>query len=156
MNKDKKQELAEMDERWNFEKTVTVPTSEEGLDWEKLRTFFNSLQDDHGDLYMEVSKKPTPGKLFRAKNWMGQKKETGTKVTFHHSQVYDWFMKLAYHLDVNVGEAVFQTLYNMDELRDKLSLGGTVTVEMNTMSEMGNPSESKVSKDELEEMIENE
>ena len=156
MNKDKKKELAEMDERWNFEKTVTVPTSEEGLDWEKLRTFFNSLQDDHGDLYMEVSKKPRPNKVFKFKNWIGQKKETGTKVSFHHSQVYDWFMKLAYELEVNVGEAVFQTLYNMDELRDKLGLGGTVTVEMNTMSEMGNPSESKVSKDELEEMINDE
>jgi len=155
MNKDKKQELAKMDERWNFKKTVKTRFED---DWDAVKNTFNWVQDNQGDLYMQVSKMDQPGRLYRLKMRYREFRSDRLveSVTFHHAQVYEWFEKLAYRLDCTVGEAVYKVEYEIDELRQVLDLGNTVTVEMNTMSEMGNPSESKVSKDELKEMIEDE
>lgn len=153
MNKEKKEELAEMDSRWNFEKTLQVPTLNGELGWEQVKDTFNKLQSDQGDLYMEVSKMPQPKRTDQLKLWYRQRKTSGEKVTIHHSQIYHWFRGLAQYLDISVGKAISRVIHDREELRKDLDLGDTVTVEMNSISQMDTREESEVSKDELEDMI---
>lgn len=166
MDQEKKKELAEMDSRWNFEKTVQAPGNTRiELTWEKVRDAFNQIQTDQGDLYMTIEKKPELNKSQKLKLWWRNKfnRSYSATVTFHHEQVYNWFEKLAWELDKTVGEAVIQFVYdagdgkdpvkNCQALREQLDLGDTVNVEVNNMGDMAEPKESKVSKDELQEMI---
>lgn len=154
MNKEKKKELAEMDSRWDFEKTVKTRYED---DWEAVMNTFNWIQENQGDLYMEVSKLENPGFIDRIKLKVRELRNDDFKeeVTFHHSQVYDWFEALAHHLGISVGKAVYLVEYETKELRKKLDLGDTMNVEINSIDDMAEPEESKVSKDELKEMVEN-
>jgi len=156
MDKQKKQELAEKDSRWSFEKTIQVPTQQSDLDWGQVKDTFNMLQGEEGDLYMEVSKMPLPKTKDKIWMWYRQYQTQGTNVTFHHSQVYEWFKALAHYLNVSTGEAVHKVLYNREELRETLDLGDTVNVSVNSVSSMDTRQETEVSKDELKEMIEDE
>ena len=154
MDEDKKKELAEFDQRWNFEKTVQVPTTQD-LDWQKVRAVFNDLQSDQGDLYMTIANLETPQGFDTLRQWYRNRKQNGEEVTFHHSQVYNFYVKLANEFNVSVGKAVFKVLYEKDELRDYFDLGKTVNVSMNNVDLM-DTEESSVSRDELEEFIEDE
>lgn len=160
MDKQKKQELAETDGRWEFEKKVRTQNQ---VSWESARERFNELQTDQGDLYMTVDKLEQPTLLEKAKLWFKQKRygeDWGRTMTFHHEQVYNWYLRLANELDKPVG-AVLDMLFVLDEstlekLRDHFDLGDTVNVEVNAMGDMAEPKESQVSKDELREMINDE
>jgi len=152
MDKQKKEELAEMDSRWNFEKTVKTRYEN---DWDAVLNVFNKLQENQGDLYMEVDKLTMPSRIEKLKMRYREYRNNdfSNKVTFHHRQVYEWFLKLASYLNLTVGEAYYRTVYEEDNLRDELSLGDTMNVEISTIGEM-EPEESKVGEDELKEMIE--
>lgn len=153
MDKQKKQELAEMDSRWEFEKTVEVA---DDIDWEDVRQKFNELQSNQGDLYMVVDKMDTPSLMQKVKIWFdGYHRSINNKVTFHHKQVYDWFSKLAAHYEISVGSAVWKVFNKEDELREELDLGNTVNVDIGSVGDVA-PAESKVDKDELQELIEDE
>jgi len=154
MDKDKKKELAEMDSRWDFEKTIRVP---EDYSWEDVRERFNELQEKQGDLYMQVSKLPEPslkekiGMKFKA--W---KTSSGEKLTFHHRQIFEWYQGLANHLNVTIGEAITKTFDDIQGIRESLELGEQVNVQINDLDDMSTAEGSKVSKDELQEMIDDE
>lgn len=155
MDKQKKKELAEMDSRWDFEKDVKFGYD---VDWEYVRNLFNNLQQEQGDLYMKVSKMPIPSKMERLKlKYRGYKNkdfisDQSHRITIHHQQIYDWFLRLANYLDVQIGYAIYMCDKGLTDLREQLGLGDTVNVEMNSISDL--EKESKVSKDKLEEMIE--
>lgn len=160
MDKEKKKELAEMDGRWNFEKTFRTQNQ---VSWESARKTFNEIQENHGDLYMTVDKLELPGRLDRMRLWFKQwkyGKSYGRTMTFHHEQVYNWFLKLANELDMSVGRVLDKFFVLDDEtvewFRSYFDLGDTVNVEINSIDAMSEPEESKVSRDELEEMINDE
>lgn len=156
MDKEKKKELAEFDKRWNFEKTVEVPTNEdmvEALDWEKIRSLFNELQGDQGDLYMNVSKLDAPGLKEKLKLRYREFKVEGEPVTFHHKQIFQWFQGLANYLEISVGEAVYKVLYERESLREELDLGDTLNIDIGSVQSI-EPEESKVDESELEALIE--
>lgn len=157
MDQEKKKELAEMDSRWSFEKTIEVPIfgMEGPITWEKIRNAFNELQENQGDLYMTVDKLPEPSRLDKAKIWFGNKFTEGEKVTFHHAQVYRFYEKLANELGLVVGEAIYKVLFEKQELRKYFELGETVNVDIGSVGDVA-PEKSKVSKDELQEMIDDE
>lgn len=155
MDKQKKSELAEMDGRWNFEKQIQVPVEEMELDWDAVRSLFNNLQDGQGDLYMKTSSLPMPKRLERLKVWNRNRKQDGQTVTFHHSQVYNFYLKLANKLDTSVGEAVRKVLLETEELRKHFDLGKEVNVSINNVEAM-DTSDTSVSRSELEELIEDE
>jgi len=159
MDNQKKQELAEFDERWKFEQTINVPTDErivEAVEWQKVRKMFNQLQDNNGDLYMTIANLELPSKIDKAKLWYRNRKQEGEQVTFHHTQVYNFYLKLAHELDVSVGQAVHKIMFEQDQLREYFDLGKTVNVSINNVDAMGTAESSNVSKDELEEFIEDE
>jgi len=159
MNEEKKQELAEFDERWKFEKTIQVPINDslrQALDWQKVRGKFNQLQDNNGDLYMTIANLELPSRIDKAKMWYRNRKQEGEPVTFHHTQVYNFYLKLAHELDVSVGEAVHKIMFEQDQLREYFDLGKTVNVSINNVDAMETAESSNVSKDELEEFIEDE
>jgi len=153
MDQDKKQELAETDKRWKLEKTVQVPEVSH-IEWADVKTQFNILQDNQGDLYITIAKLPIPTGIDKARLWIKNKRQDGKQVTFHHSQVYNFYLKLAYELDVSVGKAVYRLLYDSDNLRDYFDLGKTVNISMNNVDAMDTAENSNVSRDELEEFIE--
>jgi hypothetical protein len=151
MDQDKKQELAETDKRWNFEKTVKTPVE---TDWEEVKDEFNQLQGDQGDLYMTISNLELPTAVDKLRQWYRNKTGFGEhEVTFHHSQVYNFYFKLAYELEICVGEAVKMLLKSKEELRDHFELGETVNVSINNVDSM-DTSESSVTRDELQELLE--
>lgn len=152
MDKEKKKELAEMDSRWDFQKTVKTA---ENRGWDDLLNKYNNLQDQHGDLYMAVSKFSSPNFTDKAKMWLDSwHRDLENTVTFEHRQVYQWFEALAAHQQISVGHAVWKVFNKLDELRQELNLGETMNVEINNVDAMEKPEHSKVSKDELKEMIE--
>lgn len=152
MDEEKKKELAEYDARWEFEKQVQIPNISGGFDWEKVKNLYNNLQEEQGDLYMAVDKLPNPDRLESVKIWWLNRKTEGTTVTFHHSGVYRFYLKLANELEVSVGQAVFKLLSDKEALRKHFGLGGTVNVNFSEVGDM-DTSSSKVSKEELKEMI---
>lgn len=158
MDKKKKEELASFDQRWNFEKTVTVPThnyDKLGVNWEQIREEFNELQESQGDLYMNVSKLDSPGLKEKLKLRYKEFQATGEKVTFHHMQIFQWFEGLANHLSISVGEAVYRVLYEKESLRETLDLGDTMNVNIGSVEDI-EPKESKVGKEELQGLIKDE
>lgn len=158
MDKQKKEELAGFDDRWSFEKTVEVPVKQdfrEALDWEKIRYVFNDLQDSQGDLYMNVSKLGSPGLKEKLKLRYREFQASGEPVTFHHKQIFEWFEGLANHLEISVGEAVYKVLYEKESLRETLELGDTMNVNIGSVQDI-EPEESKVGKEELKGLIEDE
>lgn len=148
---------------WDFEKTVKVPVNIEAewpRNWEVVKSAYNELMEEHGDLYMHVSKLPEPGRMERIKlKLRGYWAEHTGKVKFQHEQVYRFFEALAVHLETDVGTAVHRVLYETEDLRDELGLGETLNVQFMDMG-AGEPSketeDSKVSEDELKEMINDE
>lgn len=152
MDKQKKQELAEVDGRWGFEKKVKTYA---GYNWEEVLQCFNDLQEQHGDLYMKVSKLPIPGRLSRMRLYYKQKRDVMNTdpLTFHHKQVYDWFYCLAYRLDKSLGETVHLVMSDIQTVRDELDLGDTVNVQISSVEALETGEKSKVSRDELKGMI---
>lgn len=158
MDKKKKEDLAEFDSRWNFEKTVTVPThnyDKLGVDWEQIREEFNELQSSQGDLYMNVSKLDNPAFREKLKLRYKEFQATGETVIFHHMQIFQWFEGLANHLSISVGEAVYRVLYEKESLRETLDLGDTMNVNIGSVQDI-KPKESKVDEEELQGLIKDE
>lgn len=153
MDKQRKSELAEVDERWSFEKTVGIPETSHGDEWQHLKGLYNSLQEEQGDLYMRISSLPRPSRLDRLKVWGRDKTSSfNGEVTFHHSQVYNWFLKLAVYLDTGIGEAVQKVYNDIEGLREMFELGETMNVDIGHVDSM-DTGDSKVSKDQLQQMI---
>ena len=155
MNKEKKQKLADKDPRWEFEKKVQVPNISGELDWETVKNLFNSLQENQGDLYMAIDKLDAPSRIEKAKLWNRNRKENGSTVTFHNSRVYNFYRDLANELSSSVGHAVFKLMTDKESLRNRFDLGKTVNVNVSDVGNM-DTSKSKVSKEELKEMIKDE
>lgn len=156
MDQDKKEKLSEMDSRWNFEKEIQVPNKSHRVNWRIIMSEYNHLQDTHGDLYMTIDKLPCPSGLDKARQWYWNRKEKGYEATIHNSQIYNFFEKLAFELEISVGEAVSKVINDKETLRDYFDLGQTVNVSMNNVDAMDTRENSQVSKDELKELIEDE
>lgn len=141
------------DNNWNFDKTVSTDLD---MDWKELLESYNDMQEAEADLYMVVEKLPKPEGLDKWKlKWRQYRHKADHSITFQHQKVYSWFQKLAYRLDLTVGEALHKWATQRNKIRQELELGETVKVEVNNLDSM-DTSESKVSKQELQEMIENE
>lgn len=156
MDQDKKEKLSKMDSRWKFEKEIQVPNERHRVNWRIIMSEYNHLQDTHGDLYMTVDKLPCPSGLDKVKQWYRNRKTKGYNATIHNSQVYRFFEKLACELEVSVGEAVSKVINDKEALREYFDLGQTVNVTMNNVDAMDTREKSQVSKDELQELIEDE
>jgi len=159
MDKQKKQELAEKDSRWKFKKKVKISEGLD-LDWDDVRTRYNTLQEKHGDLHMTIAKrdKPEKHKVEQLKNWYNQRfADYDNSVVFHHSQVYYWYEKLADALDVDVAKAVEMLFDDLDGIRDNFDLENSLVINnIDAMDQSGLQKDSQVDRDDLEAMIDNE
>jgi hypothetical protein len=165
MDKEKKEELAEFDARWSFEKTV----NKHGYDvsWEDAKKTYNGLiggpditeeseSDENMDLFLKIQdlERPKPGFIHKIKNWLGLIEEPETGLTFHHSSIYIFYEKLADELNIPVAEAVVKLRDNPNDLREHFGIGETSSYDIDHVSTMDTSESTFMESEELEAMIE--
>lgn len=139
------------DKNWDFERKVSTDLK---ISWSDLLEEYNKMQDSQADLYMVVSKLERPEGLNKWKMRFKQFRYSGSQeFVFKHRKVYIWFQKLAYNLDLTLGETLVKWYRQRSEIRSELELGETVSVNINSLDSM-NTEDSKVSEQELQELIE--
>lgn len=167
MDKQKKQELAEFDERWSFEKTVNKNGF--NVSWEEAKNVYNGLiggpdlienseNNENMDLFLKIQDLEEPEKsvVAKVKKKLGLTKEPETGLTFHHSSIYKFYRKLANELDVSVAEAVVKVRDKPEELRQHFDIGESSSYDVDHVSTMDTSESTFMESSELEELIEDE
>jgi hypothetical protein len=167
MDKDKKEELAEFDQRWNFENTVNKHGY--NVSWEDAKRTYNGLiggpdlvedseTGENMDLFLKIQDldEPKPGIIHRVKDYLGMVDEPEQGLTLHHETIHRFYEKLADELDSSIAEAVVKLRDNPDKLREHFGIGETSSYDIDHVSTMDTSESTFMESEELEAMIEDE